>query len=167
MFALQRGDCEHCNRTFHYTLLNAGFGDYSYAYCDSCGMLATFSYSHSLSVNLPPVSAPHQVIDRAWEPFLNPCACGGHYRANAAPRCLFCNSVLSAEHAATYIERNTKGAPRGWHWQGNWTDIYCLAMEDPRAPGSLRQANDVFHERKSAETKPRKRRWFQIPSFSR
>jgi phage FluMu protein Com len=165
MFALQKGDCEHCNRSFHYTLLHAGFGDYSYAYCDSCGALATFSYSNSFLINMPPISAPHQVIDRAWEPYLSLCPCGGHFRAAAAPRCLFCNSVLSAQQAATYIERNTKGAPRGWRWQGNWTDVYCMAIEDPRVPGTLRQINDAFLE--TYQPKPRKGHWFQIPTFNR
>jgi hypothetical protein len=167
MFTLHKGDCEHCHRAFHYTLLHAGFGDYSYAYCDSCGMLATFNYSNSFLVNMPRISVPHQVIDRAWEPFLNPCACGGHFRAGAAPRCPFCNFPLSAQHAATYIERNTKGAPRGWRWQRNWTDLYCLAMEDPRTPGTLRQINDAFLEPKQPEAKPQKGRWLQIFSFSR
>lgn len=167
MFVLQQGDCDHCHRAFHYTLLHAGFGDYSYAYCDSCGMLATFNYSNSFLVNMPPISVPHQVIDRAWEPFLAPCDCGSHFRAGAAPRCIFCNTPLSAQHAATYIEPNTKGAGRGWRWQGNWTDLYCLAMEDPRAPGSLRQVNDVFLERQAPGPKPRKGLWSMILSFSR
>jgi hypothetical protein len=167
MFTLHKGDCEHCSRTFHYTLLHAGFGDYSYAYCDSCGMLATFNYSNGFLVTMPPVKVPHQVIDRAWEPFLAPCECGGHFRANAAPRCVFCNAPLSPQHAAAHIERNSKGAGRGWKWQGNWTDLYCLAMEDPRAPGTLRQINDPFLERRSSEAKPRKGLWSQILSFSR
>ena len=34
MYKLHKGDCEHCCRIYHYTLLHAGFGDYSYAYCD-------------------------------------------------------------------------------------------------------------------------------------
>ena len=46
MFSLHKGDCEHCCRTYHYMLLHAGFGDFSYAYCDACGMLATFHYSN-------------------------------------------------------------------------------------------------------------------------
>jgi len=166
MFTLQKGDCEHCFRSFHYTLLHAGFGDCSYAYCDSCGMLATFNYSNSFLVNMPPITNPHQVIDRLWEPFLSPCDCSGHFRAGAAPRCLHCNGVLSAQHAASYIERNTKGAGRGWRWQGNWTDVYCLAMEDPRKPGTLRQISDVFLEPARAE-KPARGRWFQVLSFSR
>ena len=167
MFALHKGDCEHCTRAYRYTLLHAGFGDFSYAYCDTCGMLATFNYSNSFLVNLPPASVPHQVIDPEWEPFINPCECGGHFRADASPRCVFCSSVLSAEHAATHIERNTIGAGRGWHWQGNWTDLYCIAMEDPRDPGSLRQVEDHFLETRSRPGKPRKGIWSQVFSFSR
>jgi hypothetical protein len=167
MFALHKGDCEHCLRTFRYTLLHAGFGDFSYAYCDCCGMLATFNYSDSILVKLPPPAAPHQVIDSDWEPFLDACACGGSFRSGAAPRCVFCNSVLSAVHAATHIERNTVGSGRGWHWQGNWTDLYCIALEDPKDPGSLRQVEDPFLERKAHSEKPRKGLWSRVLSFGR
>jgi hypothetical protein len=169
MFTLHKGDCEHCYRTYHYTLLHAGFGDYSYAYCDSCGKLATVNYSSSFLVNLPPISAPHQVIDISWEPFIRPCDCGGHFRAEASPRCVFCNLVLSAEHAAGHIERNSVGARRGWRWQGNWKDLYCIAMEDPRAPGVLLQATNPYIEDrpKPSEEKPPKGRWPHILTFSR
>ncbi|HUD57671.1 MAG TPA: hypothetical protein VMR02_20745 [Terracidiphilus sp.] len=167
MFALHKGDCEHCFRTFRYTLLHAGFGDFSYAYCDSCGKLATFNRSDSILVRLPPPSAPHQVIDPEWEPYLDTCLCGGSFRSGASPRCVFCNSVLSAEHAATHIERNTVGSGRGWHWQGNWTDLYCIALEDPKDPGSLRQIEDPYLERKAREVKPRKGLWSRVLSFSR
>jgi hypothetical protein len=159
MFTLHKGDCEHCFRSFHYTLLHAGFGDYSYAYCDSCGLLATFNHSNSYLVNMPRLSIPHQVIDRAWESFLSPCNCGGQFRAGASPRCVHCRAPLSAQHAASYIERNTKGAGRGWRWQGNWTETYCLAMEDTRSPGSLRQVNDPFLERNDKAAKSQKKFW--------
>jgi hypothetical protein len=166
MFALHKGDCEHCSRTFRYTLLHAGFGDFSYAYCDSCGMLATFNYSNSFLVTMPPASATHQVIDPEWEPFIDPCECGGHFRSGASPRCVFCNATLSAQHAATHIERNTINA-RGWHWQGNWTDLYCIAMEDPKDPGNLRQIDDPFLARRARTEKPHKGIWSQVLSFSR
>ena len=167
MFALHKGDCEHCLRTFRYTLLHAGFGDFSYAYCDCCGMLATFGYSNSVLVKMPPPSAPHQVIDPEWEPHLDPCSCGGHFRSGSAPRCVLCNGALSADHAAAHIERNAIGAGRGWRWQRNWTDVYCVALEDPRDPGSLRQVEDPFLEHRPRQDKPRKGFWSQILSFGR
>jgi hypothetical protein len=165
MFALHKGDCEHCLRIFRYTLLHAGFGDFSYAYCDACGTLATFNYSDGFLVKLPPHSETHQVIDAGWEPFLAPCACGGHFRADASPRCVHCHAALSAEHAAAHIERNAIGAGRGWRWQGNWSDTYCVALEDPRDPGTLRQVEDPFLERRSRAGKPQKGIWSQIFSF--
>jgi hypothetical protein len=165
MFALHKGDCEHCLRSYRYTLLHAAFGDFSYAYCDSCGILATFSYSNSHLVQLPPLSQAHQVIDPEWEPFLDPCPCGGHFRSGASPRCLACSSPLSAEHAASHIERNAIGAGRGWRWQRNWTDLYCIAMEDPKDPGSLRQVEDPFHKARTGQ--PHKGLWSRLLSFSR
>ena len=164
MFALHKGDCEHCTRIFRYTLLHAGFGDFSYAYCDACGTLATFSYSNSHLVKLPPPSTPHQVIDPEWEAFLDECRCGGHFRSGASPRCVFCSEVLSADHAAAHIERNAIGAGRGWRWQRNWTDLYCIALEDPKDPGNLRQVEDPFLEHKS-RSKPHKGLWSRVLSF--
>jgi hypothetical protein len=144
MFTFHKGDCEHCWRTYRYTLWQAGFGDFSYAYCDSCGMLATFAYSNKNVLNLPPLSARHQVIDAEWEPFAGPCACGGHFRTGASPRCPYCHLPLSAEYAASHIERNSVGAAKGWRWQRSWSDLYCMAIEDPADPGNLRQMVDPF-----------------------
>ncbi len=167
MFTLHKGDCEHCCRIYHYTLLHAGFGDYSYAYCDTCGSLATFSYSSTFLLSLPALAVQHQVIDASWESFVLPCACEGQFRSGASPRCVFCSHPLSAEHASPHIERNSVGAGRGWRWQRNWTEVYCMALEDPRNPGRLRQIVDPFGDRASRETKPAKKGWTQIFSFSR
>ncbi len=162
MFTLQKGDCEHCGRTFHLALLNASFGDYSYAYCDTCGTLATIGYTSGTLLKMPKPSASHQVIDREWEPFLRPCSCGGRFRCDAAPRCVFCTQPLSAEYAASHIERNTIGATRGWRWQRNWTDVFCLALEDPKSPGTLRQVSDPFSHPDSDKNESSKHRWFDF-----
>jgi hypothetical protein len=167
MYKLHRGDCEHCGSIYHYTLLHAGFGDYSYAYCDACGMLATFAYSSSFLLSLPRLSAQHQAIDTAWESFMRPCKCVGRFRSSAFPRCVFCREPHSAEHAAPHIERNSLGAGRGWRWQKNWTEVYCLAIEDPERPGSLRQVADPFADRESRQQKPAKKGWSQIFSLTR
>lgn len=167
MFSLLKGDCEHCGRAYHYSLLHAGFGDYSYAYCDSCGTLATVGYNSSFLLNMPLISAPHQVIDAEWEPFLRPCNCGGHFRKAASPRCVFCNAMLSPDHAASHIERNFIARGRGWRWQRNWTDLYCMDIADPDRPGEMRQVSDPFIERKSNSNSPEKKRWFGLLKSSK
>ena len=149
MFLLFKGDCEHCGRTYHYSVIDATFSDCSYAYCDTCGKLATVSYANSFLLQMPHISAPHQVIDAAWEQYLRPCACGGHFRRGASPRCMVCLAELSAAHAGTHIERNFGAASRGWHWQGNWTDSYCIDIEDPERPGEVRQATNPFLDSKT------------------
>ncbi|MDR3742058.1 MAG: hypothetical protein P4L40_23805 [Terracidiphilus sp.] len=155
MFSLFKGDCEHCGRDYRYSLVDASFSDCSYAYCDTCGKLATVSYANSFLLRMPPISTPHQVIDAAWEPFLRPCACGGHFRRGAAPRCMTCLAELSPEHAAGHIERNFLPAARGWHWQRNWTGAYCLDIEDPATPGIVRQIeNPFFHSKTRSEIEP-------------
>ncbi len=146
MFALHLGDCEHCWRSYRYSLWHSGFGETSYAYCESCGMLATFEDRNPLVAQLPPLSAPHQVIDAGWEPFLRPCACGGSFRKGASPRCPHCQAALSAEYAAGHIERNSVGASRGWRWQKDWTDLYCMDIEEPGHPGKMRHVTDPFLE---------------------
>jgi hypothetical protein len=144
MFTLHMGECEHCWRSYRYELWHAGFGEFSYAYCDSCGMLATFDYLNGTVRQLPPLSAPHQEIDAAWEPFLAPCPCGGHFKKDASPRCPSCREPLSAEYAAGHIEHNSVGAARGWHWQRNWNEEYCIAIEEPHRAGTMRRVVDPF-----------------------
>lgn len=160
MFTLQKGDCEHCARSFRYALLNAVFGDFSYAYCDTCGALATIGLNNSMLLKMPKTDATNQAIPVEWEPFLRACICGGSFRRVSAPRCIYCDQPLSAEIAASHIEKNTVGAPRGWHWQRNWTDTYCLAIEDPKNPGKLRQVLDPFLQAEGEE-QPRKK-WYQV-----
>jgi hypothetical protein len=149
MFSLLKGDCEHCGQTYRYSLLDSEFSDCSYAYCDTCGRLATVSYSSSFLLSMPPTQAPHQVIDEAWEAFLRPCECGGHFRRSAAPRCVVCVKPLSAEYAAEHIQRNFITGNRTWHWQGNWSDKYCIIIEDPKHPGRQRLVTNPFLDAKS------------------
>ena len=160
MFTLQKGDCEHCARTFRYALLNAVFGDFFYAYCDTCGALATVGSTNSILLTMPKTDLSNQAIIPEWEPYLKACVCGGAFRRGASPRCLYCDKTLSAEIAAPHIEKNTVGAPRGWHWQRNWTDTYCLAIEDPKKPGNLRQIVDPFLHAEGE--KPRAKKWYHL-----
>ncbi|MGB6974981.1 MAG: hypothetical protein WBD67_09900 [Terracidiphilus sp.] len=142
MFSLDKGDCEHCGRDFHYQLTNAAFGDFSYAYCDSCGTLATIRYDSLSFADLPPAAELHRQIDKLWEPLLRRCNCGGRFCVGASPRCIHCNSQLSPQFAASYIQSSLPQRRRGWKWSDSWTDEYCLAIEDPRDPGHMRQMDD-------------------------
>lgn len=142
MYSLDKGDCEHCGRDFHYQLTNAAFGDFSYAYCDSCGTLATIRYDSVAFADLPPAAEPYRQIDKLWEPRLHRCGCGGSFRVGASPRCIHCNSQLSPQHAATYIQSNLPQRRSGWKWPDSWSDEYCLSIEDMRNPGHMRQMDD-------------------------
>ena len=157
MMMLNKGDCEHCGRTYRYSLWHSGFGNTSYAYCDECGMLALLNYSNQLVAALP--AAPDQFgeIDRSWEPFLRPCPCGGHFRKGASPCCPYCNQKLSATHAAEHIEAQALGAGRNWHWQNDWKGIYCIAIDNPHNSGTLLQVEDPIG---TAEVVKVKRRWW-------
>ena len=157
MNTLKKGDCEHCGRFYRYSLWNSGFGNNSYAYCDQCGLLAILNYSNPLVAALPHVSIENEEIDKSWEPFLLPCPCGGRFRKGASPRCQYCNEPLSPMHAAGHIEAQAFGSGRGWHWQNSWSGLHCMAIEDPRKPGSLLQIEDPIGL--PEVVKPKKRWW--------
>jgi hypothetical protein len=72
------------------------------------------------------------------EPYVQPCECGGSFRGGSAPRCPRCNQPLSAELAANYLERNAPGTKKGWHWQKNWSGVYCIVIESKRVDNNFR-----------------------------
>jgi hypothetical protein len=152
MLRLNRGDCEHCHRNYNYELWHAGFGDFTYAYCDTCGLVATLDEKSGLVAQLPKVPLQCQEMDAKWEPYLRPCACGGRFRRGASPRCPYCRQPLSANYAGTHIRQNLPVVPKGWEWQGNWSDVYCLAIEDPKQPGVLRSVSDPLIDPQSSGT---------------
>ena len=124
-----KGACEHCGGFFSYSLVHNGFHDSAYAYCEACGMCALFSgwfrdIPKDVSLTLYGPLAP------TAEPFLRPCLCGGHFRANAKPRCPHCSKELCAEKAARYIESNAPGTRLGWRWQRNWVGVYSIVIEN-------------------------------------
>ena len=145
MATLQTGNCEHCLTEYHYDIWHSGFSDLTYAYCDSCGMLATLNSWDPRCSKLPPHSSWHREIDAVLEPSIEPCVCGGKFRKGSDPRCPHCKLPISAEYAARFIERNAPGTSKGWHWQRTWTGLYCFAVEDPANPGTLRHMKDPFH----------------------
>jgi hypothetical protein len=164
MVLMKKGDCEHCHRFYRYSTWHCGFGDYSYAYCDECGMLGTLSYYNSEVADFPTPSVKYVEIDEAWEALLSPCPCGGHFRKGASPRCPYCHEALSAAYATRHMERQALGAPKGWRWQRNWNGIYCVAIEDPEAPGTLLQVIDPVLRQEMVKPKSR---WPLIFSSSR
>ena len=121
------GKCEHCDRTFVYELIYNGFNDTAYVYCDSCGCVAFISAWSKLPAGVP--IRFHERIGEEIEPFLQPCDCGGHFRASAGPRCPHCTTQLSPEIATGYLEANAPGAAMGWQWQGSWSGLYCIIIE--------------------------------------
>ena len=167
MYNLHAGDCEHCLRKYKYSLWHSGFGESSYAYCDTCGTVAVCSYRRFFPAMQPPTSAHFQVIEQEWEHLLAPCACGGAFRSNAAPRCVFCRHELSADYATGHIERNSRSTNRQWRWQRNWTGLYCIALEEPNQPGTLRLVSNPFARPWETPKKKSLIRWPQILSFSR
>jgi len=124
------GLCEHCRQDFGYYIAHSGFGDCSYAYCDRCGMTAILSMWDR---HWPKLSANYQFqreIGVEMEPHLQPCECGGSFTKGSCPRCPNCHRTLSPDLAATYLEANAPGTKKGWRWQRNWTDLYCIVIEN-------------------------------------
>jgi hypothetical protein len=129
MRELSPGICEHCRRTFGYYLIHSGFNDSSYAYCEKCGQTAIFSIYDKRVAKLPPCP-PFKEICAEWEPYILPCGCGGAFKHGAFPRCPHCSQPLSPEKATAYIESNSPGTKKGWHWQGKWQGLYCIIIEN-------------------------------------
>jgi hypothetical protein len=121
------GVCEHCRFTFPYALVHNGFNDSAFAYCDSCG--ATCILDGWLR-GIPAGAGfkPHGPVPLSAEPFLAGCACGGHFRGSASPRCPRCRGELSAKAAHSWIEANAPGSAKGWKWQGSWDGLYCVVI---------------------------------------
>jgi hypothetical protein len=105
-------------------MIDNGFNDSVSAYCDTCGRLLLINvYSGA------PNGVEYGTIDPDLEPLLQPCVCGGFFRARAVPRCPSCHGPLDAGDAASYIEANASGAKGGWRWQRSWAGLYSIAVE--------------------------------------
>jgi len=147
---LKTGDCESCLRTYRYSLYHCGFGEMSYAYCDTCGELCILSYWSNKLPLWPTGCSHHQEICSEFESMLKPCVCGGRFTKGASPRCPHCIQPLSAVHAANHIEQNSPGFARGWIWQRNWSGLHCIAIENPQHVGVMRTVNDPYLENNGA-----------------
>lgn len=123
------GQCPLCTLAFHYRLVHNGFNDSAYAYCDRCGMTALLS---GWSEDIPRAAhlQVHQRIGVGVEPFLAPCTCGGHFRAEAMPRCPYCQGILDPRAATAFIEANAPGTLAGWRWQQSWDGLYAIIIND-------------------------------------
>jgi hypothetical protein len=166
MVISKKGDCEHCRKSYRYSLIDSEFGENSYAYCDRCGSLATLSYSNHEVAGLPTLSARFREMDAEWEHFLRPCPCGGHFKKGASPRCPYCRAELSAEYATNHLERNSPDGKGRWRWQRNWNGQYAISVEDPNDPGTLKQLSDPVKSPEEEQVRPRGR-WSQLFSFDR
>jgi hypothetical protein len=120
------GTCESCGRTFSYRLIHNGFNDSAFAYCDRCGCEATLSGWHKAPEAQLKVHGP---VNPEAEALLQPCSCGGTFRATASPRCPHCHTALSPEAARSYIEAHAPGTANGWRWQGAWSGLYSVIVE--------------------------------------
>jgi hypothetical protein len=124
----ETGKCDRCGKSFDYYIVHSGFSDSSYAYCDSCGMTALLGLYKTPKIDIK--IEPHQAIAPEIEPFLQECSCGGRFRNGTTPRCPHCHCPLSATEAASFIEAQARGTKKGWRWQGNWSGLYCVIIEN-------------------------------------
>jgi hypothetical protein len=132
------GTCESCGCTFSYRLIHNGFNDSAFAYCDRCGCEASLHYYYA---DVPPEAhlKVHGPVNPEAEALLQPCSCGGTFRAKAGPRCPHCNAALSADAAGSYIEANAPGTAKGWRWQGTWGGLYSLVVEGRQVRNNWRR----------------------------
>jgi hypothetical protein len=94
-----------------------------------CGKTAILSYWSKLWPKAPSGCPPQQEICPEFEKYLLPCDCGGAFKKGSSPRCPHCQQLLSPLLAAGYLETNAPGTKKGWRWQRNWHDTYCIVIE--------------------------------------
>jgi hypothetical protein len=123
------GICDRCLKSFHYYLINNGFNESWYAYCDHCGATAILDLYCSEAPELWRGKMIQGRVPPEIEPHLQPCSCGGRFVAAAAPRCPHCDQALSPIAAAPWIEKDAPGAKKGWLWQKSWDGLYCIVIE--------------------------------------
>jgi hypothetical protein len=119
--------CEACRHPFRYRLIHSGFNNSSYAYCSMCGMTAILSAYGPVPAAIP--IRWYEAISTTVETHLRPCACGGRFTRDSAPRCPNCHVQLSPDGVTTTIEANAPGTGNG-RWQRSWTGLYCLIVEE-------------------------------------
>src|SRR4030095_13419124 len=101
----------------------------AYGYSDRCGTTALFDgYCNAVPKGVD--VGLHGALRDDVERFVRPCACGGHFRGSASPRCPHCATELSAEVSAEYIEQNAPGTAKGWRWQRSWQGPYGIVIEN-------------------------------------
>jgi hypothetical protein len=88
-----------------------------------------------------PAGCPsQQEICVELEQYIQPCSCGGTFKKGSFPRCPQCNQPLSPEAAAVYIEKNAADTRGGWRWQRNWSETYCIIIEEKLVQDNFRRA---------------------------
>ena len=137
------GLCASCGERFEYQLIHNGFNDTAFAYCDTCGMSTLLScwYDH-----IPPEARlkVHGPVNPEVERLLEPCACGGTFRAAASPRCPHCRVTLSAEASRAFIEAAAPGTAKGWRWQGTWDGVYSIIIGGKYAKDNWKSPNNAL-----------------------
>jgi hypothetical protein len=132
------GKCGYCKSAFKLDLLHCGFGDCSYAYCNSCGKTALLSgWSKKWPVG---VKCTQAEISAEMEVHLEPCSCGGSFLKGSSPRCPECKQPLSASEATSYIEDQAPGTKKGRRWQRNWSGLYGVVINGIKVNDNLKKA---------------------------
>lgn len=138
--------CLGCRRNLRYRFIHNGFNESVYAYCDSCGKLATLDTNNG---HVPRLVSQRDrddwasAIDTSFESELEPCACGGRFCRGAAPRCPYCRRSLTLDDFRDPPSFATRvlcrlGLSRTWLGPRSWTGLYSVVIEDNRVDNNLR-----------------------------
>jgi hypothetical protein len=84
------------------------------------------------------IKQAHGLISAEMELHLQPCQCGGRFIRGSSPKCPQCKQLLSADKATGYIEAQSAGTAKGWHWQRNWQGLYCVIINERRVQDNFK-----------------------------
>lgn len=145
--------CKCCGAHVAGELYHLGFSDMDCLYCDSCPKVLLLkeprlAEKHGIIwLNLQPGDPGWQYYNRhllpyyaKFEALFKPCACGGHFKASAVPRCPKCNGFLAgvappADQPSTWSKRHVF-VTIGSVTDAEWLNDAQQAVQGPTSPPS-------------------------------
>lgn len=121
------GSCENCNQRFSYALIHNGFNDSAYAYCDTCGCVAS-----SLLGREPPTAsrfASTARLPRTSSGTLIDVAAGVSFELKHRRDARIADTHSRLMSPPDILRRMRQGPRKDGAGNVNWQGLYCIIVE--------------------------------------